>query len=153
MSQSTVMMSIANVFIPAVNVDQPRYGGLERANELFGQWNTQHSFEFRWLGVALAVLAVILLIAAISRRLRERRLRSQPLATFHRLASEVGVNLRDQWLLMTIARRQALPSPLTLLLSRATLHHHARAYAQHLHPGRRLRVMRRVAALRQLLYS
>ncbi len=135
-------------------VEEAGYGGLERAERLFGgKWHSGDLLDVRWLGAALLVVLAILLPMAAHHYYRQRRLRAKPLATFQRVAGDIGLSLRDRWLLLKIARHEALPSPLTLLLSRATLHHHARQYAQGLVVSRRLKVMRRVAALRQMLYS
>ena len=81
------------------------------------------------LGLGGLVVVVATLLWWIERR-RSRTQRAHPLALFQRLATEMGLGLSDRWLLIRIARQQGLSSPLTLLLSPATLEHHARNYAQ-----------------------
>lgn len=60
-----------------------------------------------------------------ARRLWER---SAPLRFYMRIAGRAGLGLTDQWWLWCVARRQKLSSPITLLLSRDTLTHHARKF-------------------------
>jgi len=107
-------------------------------------------------GLLFAVLALFtlsLLAMWLFRRYQERHLRSRPMQTFNHLAAELGMTLADQWLLVRIARAENLPSPLTLLLSHATLHHHAHSYAQRLSPRRRARIRRTLHALTETLFG
>jgi len=130
------------------------FGGLEAAGRIFGEhWNDSDFLPVRWLVVAGLIIAAILTPMLIHRWHRHHQLRSKPLLTFHDLASHVGLSLKDQWLLMKIGRGEALATPLTLLLSRSTLRHHAERYAQSLSTRRRVAVLRRIAAMRQMLYD
>lgn len=104
-----------------------------------------------WLLVVGAVLLVVLLLAWSLRSRRERKTESTPARTFHRIAADLGVSLSDQWLLVRIARRRQLVSPLALLVSTGTLRHHARAYAAELSPARGRSVLEQAEALARWL--
>lgn len=76
-----------------------------------------------------------------------------PLHLFNELSRDLAIPLVDRWLLIRIAREQALPTPITLLVSPRTLRHHASAFAQEFTPRRRSRIIRRVARLRRALFA
>ena len=90
----------------------------------------QQMIPVQWIMVAAGLLLLLISSLSLYRLWRTRDQRSTPLLVFHRLAKQFGLSLRDQWLLYRIARQQTLPTPLTLMLARDTLEHHARAYAQ-----------------------
>lgn len=68
-------------------------------------------------------------------------------ATFRLAARRAGLSWRDRWALRRIAARAELPTPLTLLLSPATLRHHAAAVAQRSRSPRLIQHMARVEAM------
>ena len=103
--------------------------------------------------IIAGLVMVIILIAAIMRMIHHRRFASKPVQVFHRLADELGLALADQWLLIRISHRLTLPTPLTLLLSTATLRYHAERYAQTLSPRGRAKVMARVSAIDASLFG
>jgi|GEM_PF-3788169 len=88
--------------------------------------------DYQWLLVTLG--AVVLLITLISLRQRfARDGKPQPAWWVYRsIGAELSIPRRDQKLLKTIARDQALISPLALLVCRSTLVAHGSAYAQNL---------------------
>ena len=149
------VLALMPILAGAAPAPKPSYGGLENALTVFDPryWGNRDLLSLRGLAVAALVILLILLPVLMHRWHRQYQLRSKPLLTFHQLASHVGMSLRDQWLLILMAHHQTLPSPLTLLLSRATLHHHAKRYGERLAPRRRLALMRRIAAMRQMLYD
>ncbi len=51
--------------------------------------------------------------------------RSAPLRIYLDVAAQAGLGFGDRWWLWCVARKQKLASPITLLLSRGTLSHHA----------------------------
>jgi hypothetical protein len=77
-----------------------------------------------WLGGLVLTLAAALWGIE---RLRSRQQR--PLALFRRIAGEFELSWTERRLLIRVARRQGLASPLTLLMSPATFAHHISAYA------------------------
>lgn len=105
------------------------------------------------LAVAVTALTAIFVSMYAVRVVRERHLKSKPLRTFHELANELSLALADQWLLIRIARQQALPSPLTLLMSGRTLTHHAKLYAATVPDRRREKILDRVSAIEQTIFS
>ena len=122
--------------------------------------------------IALIVLGVLLVLAvtarlwrkvhhsapAIQRIVKPRpsagaEAGGNPAAVFRRVAGELGLARADQRLLGKIAQSQGLPSPLTLLLSPATLGHHVAAHTADMAPNRRDQVLDRVAALEQQVFG
>ena len=118
-------------------------------------WQDRSSLVYQpLLPVLLVVLAAVSLLLAglwLWERYRRRALRARPLSTFHQIAREMGLNIADQWLLTRIAHAAKLPTPLALLLSPATLLHHANHYVRSLPRRRVARVSTRVDRIRALL--
>ena len=112
--------------------------------------------QLRFGTTALALLVPVLAILAglwLWQWSRRRALRSGPMVTFHQVATQLGVSVADEWLLLRIAQHQGLTSPLTLMLSPATLDHYTRRYA---HAGRRRGrrdLLSRVGRLRARLFD
>lgn len=104
------------------------------------------------IGFAIAFL-IAGLVLVLYRRHRDRHLRSKPMMTYHSIAEAVGIPWRDEVLLARIARAEKLPSPLTLMVSRGTLHHHAEHYAAALSPSRAARIRRRIDDLSRRLFG
>lgn len=115
-------------------------------------WGANSLVSTQWAMVAIGALLILLAVIAMTRWWRTRHLRSNPLLVFNRVATELDLPWRQRWLLFCIARQQALPTPLTLLLSPRTMRLHARAYAADKRVGRRLSIMQRVAQMRRQLY-
>ena len=69
-----------------------------------------------------------LVVAYAVRLWQQRSTAPRPSAVFRQLALELGLTRRDQSLLNRISHAQNLPTPLTLIMSRATMEHYARAY-------------------------
>ena len=112
----------------------------------------------RLMSLWLVSVGLILVMAGVWgwhswRRHRTRYLRTRPIATFVELTRSQGMAWSDQIMLLLISRQQGLPSALTLLLSSATLRHHAQGYACRLDRARRAVVMRRVAVIRRTLFA
>lgn len=85
--------------------------------------------------------------------LQRRHDKRAPLRTFKQLANEIGIGSGDQALLVRIARQQALPTPLTLLLSSATFEHHLQRYIDTLTSFERDRVKQTMTALERGLFG
>jgi hypothetical protein len=99
--------------------------------------NIDRAFPTSGFVMALAGLLIMLLALWGYKSARQRRYAASPAVIFHRLGDHVGLSLQDQWLLLRISRQQALPTPITLMLSGTTLDHHARAYIDRLPPRSR----------------
>ena len=80
-------------------------------------------------------------------------LRSKPMVIFHQIARQAGIAPGDEWLLVRIGRQQALPTPLTLLLSPGTFNHYAQAYLRALPARRRSRLTGRIDRLSWHLFE
>jgi hypothetical protein len=129
----------------------------DRWEELRRAWADPASHQYYSLFPMLLILACVLAAVAsglwLWERHKHRHLRSTPLRTFHHAAQTVGLGLSDQWLLARIARSERLISPLTLLLSSATLDHHARRYLDTLSPRRRGRFQARIDQIGGMLFG
>lgn len=126
----------------------------ELLRQSMDHWNgSTHSLPTSWFVGAVALLLAALAAASIWKHSHEWLRRFAPLLMFHQVAADLGLGPADEWLLVRIARRQTLPSPLTLLLSRQTLRHHALRYAERCSAVRRDRVLGRVGAISQTLFG
>ena len=105
----------------------------------------------------LVVVGLLLALLLIGLWLWKWRNRQFPgwagLVIFHHLADELELSLPDQWLLVRIARVNHLPNPLVLLLSPATLEHHARQFAADLPQARSAALAGRMAAISRRLFT
>lgn len=102
---------------------------------------------------SLGVVAVVLGSLAAWRWYRNRRGHMGLMGLFLSLAGDLGLSAADQWLLLRITWRQALPSPLTLMLSSATLRHHARLYARDIASWRRKKIIARADRIDRTLFG
>ena len=131
-------------------------GELERtASEAFSNM-FQHIGDTFPVTAALLVFAGLLLLLAAAwgwQRHKQRHLRSEPMLTFHQVAASMGLSLKQQWLLVRIARSEALPTPLTLMLSSATLTHHARNFAESTGTRQRPATGDEVASIARVLFG
>jgi hypothetical protein len=121
--------------------------------EAFRQDHPTGSIGAWWMLILAGALVALFIAMRALRWARERRLRSRPMRVFHHLAGELGLRLADQWLLVRIARQQALPSPLTLILSSSTLRHHGERFALTLKPRRQAQVMLHVTGIDGTLFG
>ena len=80
----------------------------------------------------VAVLCLLLLILMFTRYLRETRRRYRPMGVFMKVGKSMGLGLLDRLWLVRVAKREGLVSPLTLLMSPATLSHHTNRYLKRL---------------------
>ncbi|MEM1109132.1 MAG: hypothetical protein AAGH99_10650 [Planctomycetota bacterium] len=103
--------------------------------------------------VVLGVILVLISLVSLFDWLRRQRLRPHTLVVFNRVAREAGLNRADRLLLWRIGRRQALPTPLTLMLCPGTLGHHARADARNRSHRRGTLDLARAASIRRHLFG
>jgi len=97
--------------------------------QLAEHWDGQAVLPLPWVLIALALLLLLLSGLSVAHWWRRRDSRPAPWRVFRRVTDELGLEWSQRWLLWRIARRQELPTPLTLLISPGTLTHHAEAYA------------------------
>jgi hypothetical protein len=95
----------------------------------------------RTLGLVLTVVAVLLLIRWLVERTRVLRRQMTPVRPFLRVAEDISLDWTSRWWLMRVARHNGLRSPLTLLMSRQTMRHHVRRYADRFPADRAERIM------------
>lgn len=131
-------------------------GRLERIAKGVFQDAFQHIGDTFPVTAAILVCAGLLLLMAAAwgwQRHKQRHLRSEPMLTFHQVAGSMGLSLKQQWLLVRIARGEALPTPLTLMLSSATLTHHARRFAESTGTRRPSAIGDEVASIGRVLFG
>lgn len=135
-----------------LEIDQEKLAELSKAFRARGSDGTDYLPTGT---VVIATLAVIAVVVAVYlwRARAKRQTRVTPVQTFHRIADELGLALKQQWLLVRISRQQSLPSPVTLLLSPHTLRYHAEAYTALLTERRREKVLSQVDAIAAALFA
>ncbi len=121
--------------------------------EISENWGGHQMISTQWIMIAAGLLLIVMAGMGLHRFWRTRDQRSAPLLVFHRLARRLGVGLRGQWLMYRIARQQALPTPITLMLCPATFRHHAGAYIATAGPQRGPALRRRADALATELFG
>lgn len=126
-----------------------------RLQDISDNWGMRGGtlMRFDWLAFAVGVLVVLLGIVALRKRLIQARERPRAPRVFRHVAAALGLTLSERRLLVRIARQQALPSPIALLCSPATLAFHADQYGRTVPTRRRAWVRRRVAILRRALFD
>ena len=114
-------------------------------------FSSKSMIPVEWIIVGAGLVFLIVAGLAIYHLWTHRHERSAPLLVFNRVAVGQSLTLTDRWFLWRIATQQALPTPLTLLLSPQTLVYHGRAFATSRAPWRRAAILRHVAAIRRVL--
>ena len=112
-----------------------------------------HVISMQWLAAAAAIFVLLLGGLWLARWWRKRRVEPGPMLTFRRVARSAGLDLHDRRLLARISSHQRLSSPLTLMLSDATLQFHGRQFAASLAPPRSGSVIQHVSLICQLLFE
>ena len=120
---------------------------------LVDHWSSHRLLSLRFILVFLMMLLVLLCGLRIWHLYRNRHARQQPIASFVSVARLLGLDWPQQWILIRIARHQGLPSPLTLLLSAATLRHHAQRYVKSIVRYRRAKVSDCVSSVQRILFN
>ena len=106
-----------------------------------------------WGALSLLFGGLLLGVGAVSlQRLYRRRDRAPgPMLAFWLMARRIGLNWREQWLLVRIARGSGTTHAITLLLHRGLLHDRARQHLAGSGQRQRQRVMRRVGEVERRL--
>jgi len=101
------------------------------------QWSfsAKHLMPVTPILVVVVLLTTVMILIGCWRSGIFRRLRPTSLQIFRQVIHDLGLARGEVSLLIRIAHHQHLPSPLTLMLSAATLEHHAQAYAQSIAVG------------------
>jgi len=73
-------------------------------------------------------LGALLLAIRIYRRYTTENQEAEPLIVFHDIAKHFELSIKDQWLLIQIAKHQNLSTPLALIICRGTFHHYVERY-------------------------
>lgn len=106
------------------------------------------------IGAALfASVVVLVLVLWMWERLRRGTAELGPLRTFHQLADALGLRWTERRLLIQIARYYGLPSPITLLLSPATMDYYVQAYCQSMSGRQRAALELRIRDLQQRVFG
>lgn len=122
--------------------------------EISRSWNQTHTlFPLSWLMVSLGAALAIMAVAVWLRKRRQRIDTPSASDLWRSFAERAGLGFRDRRLLERISRQQRLPSPLTLLVCRATFDHHAARYAEQSGASGPDELRRRVTSLRQRLFE
>lgn len=114
-------------------------------------WHSDDLVDTNILLIAACMLFGVLLIIYSVRAYQRRHEQAHPLTTFNAIAAELQLSVGEKLTLIRIARHDNLPTPLALLLSPATLHHHAKSFAADLGPAARQKVIFRVRQIRKRL--
>lgn len=128
----------------------------ERADlEAISQYVTSGEMDWpwHWLLIGVGFLLALFSIMSLIRLHRSGAWQRQTLLLAYQVAQQIGLRLRDMWLLYRIARQQQLPSPLTLMFSADTLEHHARDFTRGHPPGRQKRIMRQVERIQRVIFE
>lgn len=116
-------------------------------------FNADQLLSARTAMTILGLLVALVLVLWLWRWYRQRAEHTGPIATFQTAAVHFGLNWQDRWLLIRISLQQNLPSPITLMLSSATLEHHAHGYVESVSPKRRQRVLTRIDRISRQLFG
>lgn len=124
-----------------------------RMSEMLEHFDSSGALNTWW--IALVLVGVLLLIFGLwlGQRRRRGEVHAAPIATFRKVAGALGLPLSDQVLLIRLAHQENLPSPITLLLSPATLAHHASHHAAQLNGRRGRALLDRTEAISQVLFG
>ena len=125
---------------------------MQTVQHLVDYWDSRRLLSLGFLTVGLSLLLQVVWLLRSWRRYHSHHVRERPFWTFRRVAISVGLDWRQQWILIRIARQQGLVSPLALLLPVATLRHHAQRYVESIGPRRCVPTMGCIAEIyRRLL--
>ena len=113
----------------------------------------QHVVSLPWVIVGLGGLIGVVTAIWGWGKIRTLRRRPGGMLIYLRLALSLGMTFGQTTLLIRIARRQELPSPLTLLLASDTLAHHGRKFAATRPAKARPSVRQRLAEIGRLVFE
>lgn len=161
------MIDLQNLLILAQSKAAPKPAGNPAASEeivpelgnrlqqVMEGWqsNNTNLFPVHQLGYILLAFMVIMISLALWKWYKNRPIDPTPSLLFRQMARELRLGLLDRWLLLRICHEQHLPSPLTLLLSRATLLHYTQQYTKDLSAIRGPMVTARANRIVEMLFG
>lgn len=103
--------------------------------------------------IILGLLVLLIALLSIRRWWGRRNTDPTPLMIYSAIARKAGLSFGDRVLLWRIARKRELATPITLLLARGALDHHAKAYRAALSHSASGRVGRRIDRIRGELFG
>ncbi|MCC7147025.1 MAG: hypothetical protein IT443_11320 [Phycisphaeraceae bacterium] len=143
--------------IPLVLLSQSQRITIPRSERWQQIWQdrplTTTVFDPTWVILGIGAIGLILLLVQLVRLFRIRHLHPLPIWTFIRLATSWGIRFADQWLLIRLATRERLPSPLTLVISPTTFRHHALHACQTEPQNQRNRFLLRIQLAQQRIFD
>ena len=142
----------ATIALLLAAADAPASPQTARLQEISRHFSSGGSIAPHWLFIAGGLLLLIMAGVSLRTWYRNRHLHSSPLSVFNQVAAACQLSNRDRLLLWWIARRQNLPSPLTLMASPTTLRHHAELACQDRSRISKAHHLRRIARLRRQLF-
>ena len=122
--------------------------GITRISQVTDNLTGDALIPTHWLLIGAGAMLLLLSVLSIMRWWKHHDEHSHPLWVYSGTARLAGLGYRDQWVLLVIAYRQSLASPLTLMLSPGTFDHHVGAYLENRIRWRREAVRRRTRAIR-----
>ena len=139
---------------PAVlaQVNHPTPGGYA-IHDVANNFGSDALITTNFLLISVGALLLLISGISISRWWKHRNDMSHPLVIFTRVAGSVGLGYRDQWLLLWIAHRSSLSTPLTLMLSPGTYHSYVQTYLNRKSKWRREKLEKRTQAIGHTLYG
>lgn len=135
--------------------DPSASGTLTRVDlkEVQNHFSSSQMIPIEWILLAAGIVLVGISLLSLIRWWKTRHERSSPMLVFFQVALRMGLGVLDGWLLYRIARQQRLPTPLTLMLTPATLEHHTDRFVARFSPGRAEMVRHRVRSIEQRLFG
>lgn len=142
-------------FLAQAVTDPATSGKLTRVDlkEVQDHFSSSQMIPIEWILLAAGIVLVGISVLSLVRWWKTRHERSNPTLVFIQIGLRMGLGVADMWLLYRIARQQKLPTPLTLMLSPATLDHHTDRFVARYPPGRAEWVRVRVQGIEQRLFA
>lgn len=111
------------------------------------------SIPLKWFWIICVVVGGLLALrfGIIYARRAYRRL--EPLRIYSRIASKMGLNVDDRYLLWRVARQTGLANPLSLLICSDTLDAHGRRYAAALGGSASRAAERRIERIQKRIFT
>ncbi len=116
-------------------------------------WGSGMAISSAWVLVGAGLVLMVVAVLSFRHWWRTRHERPTPLLTFLSLAEKLGLTRGEQWLLIRVASRQKLSSPIALLLSAGTLQAHGRAYASRYSSSRSNKLVQRLHRIGDKLFA
>ncbi len=113
----------------------------------------QHDLPWELLLVGLGSILIIIVAVSMRRWWVGRHDDPSPLVLYSAISRKAGLSWADRFLLWRIARANALPTPITLLLARGSLRHYASTFASGLSTRSAQRLRQRITRIEAELFG